>query len=111
VLELWANLQAMLQGILQGAGPVGYYYKVLTGRIVKRKFRALLALVFGRFVPGVLVLGVLFLDPCFRAFLDPRSWILKWSAAARPTVACIGHESRVIRPGILKVFRVGGPCG
>ena len=54
MLELWANLQAMLQGILQGAGPVGYYYKVLTGRIVKRKFRALLALVFGRFVPGSL---------------------------------------------------------
>jgi len=39
-------------------------------------------LVFGRFVLGA---------------PNPRSWILKWSAAARPTVvACIGHESRVV---------------
>jgi len=40
-----------------------------------------------------LVLGVLFLDPCFGAFpgrIDPRFWILEWSAAARPTVACFG---------------------
>jgi hypothetical protein len=29
-----AILQAMLQGILQGAGPVGCYYKVLTRRFV-----------------------------------------------------------------------------
>jgi len=36
----WAKLQAMLQGILQGAGPVGYYYKVLTRCFVERKFRA-----------------------------------------------------------------------
>ena len=38
-------------------------------------------------------LGVLFLDPCFGAFpgrIDPRFWILEWSAAARPTVACFG---------------------
>jgi len=26
----WAILQAMLQGILQAAGPVGYYYNVTT---------------------------------------------------------------------------------
>ena len=50
-----AILQAMLQGILQGAGPVGCY-KVLTGRFVTGSC-------FGRFVLGVL-------------FLDPRSWIL-----------------------------------
>ena len=51
-------------------------------------------------------LGVLFMDPrssglVFGRFVlgapNPRSWILKWSAAARPTVvACIGHESRVV---------------
>jgi hypothetical protein len=44
VLEPWAKLQAMLQamlqGILQGAGPVGYCYKVLTGRVVERELRA-----------------------------------------------------------------------
>jgi hypothetical protein len=49
-----AILQAMLQGILQGAGPVGCYYEVLTGRFV---------------------LEVLFLDPrfcilVFERFLD-----------------------------------------
>ena len=26
--------------MLQAAGPVGYYYKVLTGRVVEREFRA-----------------------------------------------------------------------
>jgi len=40
VLEPWAKLQAMLQGILQGVGPVGCCYKVLTGRVVEREFRA-----------------------------------------------------------------------
>jgi len=45
VLAPWAKLQAMLQGILQEAGPVGYYYKVLTykvliGREVELEFRA-----------------------------------------------------------------------
>jgi hypothetical protein len=34
VLEPWAKLQAILQGILQGAGPGGCYYKVLTGLFV-----------------------------------------------------------------------------
>jgi len=67
----------MLQGILQGAGPVGSYYKVLTGRVVEREFRArwlsfqvfrswillvLGVLVPGVLIPGVLVLGVLVLD-------------------------------------------------
>jgi len=40
VLEPWAKLQAMLQGILQGVGPVGCCYKVLTGRVVEREFKA-----------------------------------------------------------------------
>jgi hypothetical protein len=60
VLEPWAKLQGMLQGILQGAGPIGYCYKVLTG---------VLALVFGRFVPGYFVLGSSFLDPHFGRFV------------------------------------------
>jgi hypothetical protein len=30
----------MLQGILQGAGPVGCGYKVFTGRAVEREFKA-----------------------------------------------------------------------
>jgi hypothetical protein len=38
--KLPAMLQATLQGILQGAGPVDCYYKVLTGRVVEREFRA-----------------------------------------------------------------------
>jgi hypothetical protein len=56
---------AILQGILQAAGPVACYYKVLTGRFVT---------------------GSLFLDPRFgssfwafcpgRFPLDPRSWSL-----------------------------------
>jgi hypothetical protein len=86
-----------------------------------------LALVFGCFVPGSLFLDPRFghvVEREFRAFcswilvfgrflgvFDPRFWILKWSAATRPTVACISHEPRVVGPGILKLFRVGGPCG
>ena len=67
----------------------------------------MLALLFGRFIPGRFVPGSSVLDPCFgrvverefRAFwpsflgvlfLDPRFWILEWSAAQRPTVACFG---------------------
>jgi len=50
VLPPWAKLQAMLQGTLQAAGPVGCYYKVLTGRA------------------GPHFLGVLFLDPRFGCF-------------------------------------------
>jgi hypothetical protein len=76
VLEPWAKLQAMLQGILQGAGPVGCY-KVLTGRVVEREFRGA--------------------GPRFWAFpgcFVSRSSFLEWSAATRPTVACIGRESR-----------------
>jgi len=42
VLAPWAKLQAMLQGILQGAGPVGCYYKVLTGRAGPRLLGVLL---------------------------------------------------------------------
>ena len=34
MLEPWARLQAMLQGILRGAGPGCCYYKVLTGLFV-----------------------------------------------------------------------------
>ena len=34
MLEPWAKLQAMLQGILRGAGPGCCYYKVLTGLFV-----------------------------------------------------------------------------
>jgi hypothetical protein len=66
-----------------------------------------LALLFGRFIPGPFVSRSSFLDLCFgrvverefKAFwpsflgvlvLDPRFWILEWSAAARPTVACFG---------------------
>jgi hypothetical protein len=129
VLELWAKLQAMLQAILQAAGPVGYYYKVFKGRFVKRKVRACWPLFL-----GVLLLSVLLLDPRFGRFwilvfgrfvtklldfrfgrflgvlfLDPRFWMLKWSAAMRPTVACIGCESRVVgQASVLKVFRVRG---
>ena len=66
MLAPWAKLQAMLQGILQGAGPVGYCYKVLTGRAGPR-FWAFL----GRFAPKSSFLGVLLLDILF---LDPRSW-------------------------------------
>ena len=77
MLEPWAKLQAMLQGILQGAGPVGCCYKVLTGRVVERELRA----------GGPSFLGVSWV------FVS-RSSFLEWSAATRPTVACIGRESR-----------------
>jgi hypothetical protein len=60
VLAPWVKLQAVLQGMLQAAGPVDCYYKVLTGRVVERKFKACW--------PSFI--GVLFLDPCFRCFLD-----------------------------------------
>ena len=60
MLGPWAKLQAMLQGILQGAGPVGCYHKVLTGCVIEREFRAC----------WPLFLGVLFLDVLF--------WILFW---------------------------------
>ena len=78
-----AVLQAMLQGTLQGAGPVSYCYKVLTRCFVlgvlfpgPRSYPCLWMFCLGHFVPdsrswilvfGCFVLGVL--------FLDPRSWI------------------------------------
>ena len=40
MLAPWAKLQAMLQSVLEGAGLVGCYYKVLTGRVVEREFKA-----------------------------------------------------------------------
>ena len=58
MLEPWAKLQAMLQGILQGAGPVGCCYKALIGRVVESEFRACWL----SFL-GVLLLGVLLLEP------------------------------------------------
>jgi hypothetical protein len=73
VLAPWAKLQAMLQGILQGAGPVGCCYKVLTGRTVER-VHGVLALVLGRFIPGRFVPGSSVLDPCFWAFCSWRSY-------------------------------------
>jgi hypothetical protein len=64
VLAPWAKLQAVLQGILQGAGPVGCYYKVikvLTGRVIEREVQGvLLNASLGRLA---LVLGISFLDP------------------------------------------------
>jgi hypothetical protein len=60
-------LQAILQVILQGAGPVGYCPKVLKG-----------VLLIGRFVPRYCAYclgGVL--------FLDPRSWVLCLRLAGR----------------------------
>jgi hypothetical protein len=54
--------------------PGSSFLDLCFGRVVKREFRA--------FWPSFL--GVLFLDPCFGRFLgvfDPRFWILKWSAA------------------------------
>jgi hypothetical protein len=57
------KLQAMLQGTLQGAGPVGCCFKVLSVRVVEREFRAC----------WPLFLGVFFLDILL---LNPRSWIL-----------------------------------
>ena len=66
MLAPWAILQAMLQGILQGAEPGGCYYKVLAGRFVFRfSFWGVLLL-------GVLllalVLGVSFLGSSFLEF-------------------------------------------
>jgi len=58
VLAAWAILQAMLQGILQAAGPIGYYYKVLTGRFVSGS--SFLGPCFWRFVAGRFVTGLLF---------------------------------------------------
>jgi hypothetical protein len=52
-----AILQAMLQGILQGVGPVGYYLKVLTGCFVTGS--SFLASRFWAFCPGCFVPGVL----------------------------------------------------
>jgi hypothetical protein len=89
VLAPWAKLQAMLQGILQGAGPVGCYYKVLTGRVVKREFKACWPSFW----------GVLFLDVLL---LDPRSWILV------PGVFVPG----VLVPGVRVLgVTIGGPGG
>jgi hypothetical protein len=45
-----AILQAMLQGILQGAGPVGCSYKVLMGRFVTGS--SFLGVLSRAFVPG-----------------------------------------------------------
>ena len=83
MLEPWAKLQAMLQGILQGVGPVGCCYKVLTGRAGPR---------FWAF-PGCL-------------FLDPRSWSVRPLRGRQLLVLVASRELSV-----LKVFRVGGPCG
>ena len=58
MLAAWAILQAMLQGILQAAGPIGYYYKVLTGRFVSGS--SFLGPCFWRFVAGRFVTGLLF---------------------------------------------------
>jgi hypothetical protein len=94
VLALGAILQAMLQGILQGSGPVGYCPKVP---------KAVLLL-------GVVLLGVLFLDPRFWAvlllgvlFLDPLSWVLYLLLAGRfipsvpvPGVALIRSARRML---------------
>ena len=63
MLAPWAKLQAVLQGILQGAGPVGCYYKVikvLTGRVIEREVQGVLLNAslgragprFRHFVPG-----------------------------------------------------------
>ena len=94
MLAPWAKLQAMLQGILQGAGPVGCYYKVLTGRVVKREFKACWPS-----FRGVLFLDVLFLDVLL---LDPRSWILV------PGVFVPG----VLVPGVRVLgVTIGGPGG
>ena len=91
MLEPWAKLQAMLQGILQGVGPVGCCYKVLTGRVVEREFRAC-GPRFWAF-PGCL-------------FLDPRSWSGRPRSGRQLLVLGASRELSV-----LKVFRVGGPRG
>jgi hypothetical protein len=71
VLEPWAKLQAMLQA----AGPVGYYYKMLTGRFATGS--SFLDPRFGRFL-GILILvlvpGSSFLTFLLLAFL---SWALR----------------------------------
>ena len=58
-----ALLQAMLQGILEGEGPVGHYLKVLKGVLLIERFVAGSSFLAPRF--GRLFLGVLFLDPRF----------------------------------------------
>jgi hypothetical protein len=70
-------LQAMLQGIIQGAGPIGCYYKVLTRCFVlgvlffKSLFLGVLSwiLVPGIIVSGVRVLGVMFTGRARRILL------------------------------------------
>jgi hypothetical protein len=65
--------------MLQGPGPLGYYYKVLTRRIVEREFKACWPSLL-----GVLFLNILLLDPCswilvphvVFSFLAFRSWAL-----------------------------------
>ena len=70
--------------ILQGAGPVGYYLKVLKGVVTESSFLGVSrAFVTGRFVPGRFIPGISFLNPriwafpgCFvsgLSFLDSRS--------------------------------------
>jgi hypothetical protein len=59
-LAPWAELQAMLQGMLQAAGPVSYYYKVLTGRFAAVRFVA--SPLFWAFPSWILVSDILVSD-------------------------------------------------
>ena len=67
------TLQAILQGMLQRAGPVAYYPKVLKGRCVCWRF-AYRAFYNWVLVPGSSFFDVLFLGHLFLGvlFLDPR---------------------------------------
>jgi hypothetical protein len=70
----------MLRGILQGSGPVGNYYKVLTGCFVT-----------GSSFFGCFFLGVL--------FLDPRSWCCGLRVlGALGALDSLGQPSAITRP-------------
>jgi hypothetical protein len=68
-----ALLQAMLQGILEGEGPVGHYLKVLKGVLLIERSVAGSSFLVPRF--WAFVLGVL--------FLNPRSWVFILLLAGR----------------------------
>jgi hypothetical protein len=88
VLAAGAILQAVVQDMLQGAGPVDYYPEVLKGVLLTERFVSGFSFLgpcswpsfLGVLLLGILLPSVLFLDTRSWAlvsgvlFLDPRSW-------------------------------------
>jgi hypothetical protein len=132
--KLWASASsglapgAILQVLSRGAGPVGYYFKVLKGVLLIGRF------VPGRSVPGsrfwVLVSGISFLGSYFWdlisgfSFLGSRFWVLvsgprfwafcSWILVLGSSfwaVCCWVFRSWILIPGVrvLGVMLIGSP--